>query len=131
MAKRPVTMSAAAASSYVPPNPDRTAFASLGTGSMDFDVTFREWPSRAAMLKTIEMQGRRESSSHDWKDWSRSRYAMAKRTNFDLGICPCKCHCGPSCDHKKCPCQECRIATGRHLPPYLQPGATWKDMPKD
>jgi hypothetical protein len=54
---------------------------------MDFDVTFREWPSRAAMLKTIEMQGRRESSSHDWHDWSKSRYLS--RFLKPAGLPPC------------------------------------------
>jgi hypothetical protein len=107
---RPVTMSAAAAIGYVPPHPDRTAYRNAG-GGMNFDLVFREWPSRAAMVKTIEMQGRRESRNDDWHDWSRSRYA--KRTNFDLGICPCKCHCGPICDHKTCPCAECVEARPR------------------
>ena len=28
-------------------------------------------------------------------------------TNHDLGYCPCRCLCGPKCDHKTCPCKEC------------------------
>lgn len=56
------TMSFAASLEYKPANPDRTA-----KRSMSWDVTFQEWPSRAAMLKTIEMQGKRAFRAGDWK----------------------------------------------------------------
>jgi hypothetical protein len=59
------TMSAAAAFSHVPEHPERTA--RRFHGGMDFDVTFQVWTSRAAMLKTIQMQEKREQRSTDWK----------------------------------------------------------------
>lgn len=37
-------------------------------------------------------------------------------TNHDLGFCPCRCLCGPKCDHRTCPCKECvydRLSRGR------------------
>lgn len=59
------TMSFASACSHIPTHPERTARKN-GTG-MNFDVTFQVWPSKAAMLKTIEMQDKRESRQGDWK----------------------------------------------------------------
>lgn len=41
----------------------RTAYRPFGT----FDTIVQQWPSRAAMLKTIEMQGRRAPNQN--KDW--------------------------------------------------------------
>ena len=58
-------MSFAASLTYKPANIDRTAFRSHS--GMDMDVTFQEWPSRAAMLKTVEMQGRGPSKSTHWR----------------------------------------------------------------
>ena len=34
------------------------------------------------------------------------------QTNHDLGLCPCRCTCGPTCDHAVCPCTECQAARG-------------------
>jgi hypothetical protein len=61
-----VRMSGAAANQYKPPHPERTARRSAG-GLMNFDVIFGEFPNRSAMLKTIEMQQKRERRSTDWK----------------------------------------------------------------
>lgn len=59
------TMTFAAAMTHTPDHPERTARKN-GKG-MNFDVTFQVWPSRAAMLKTIELQEKRESRQDDWK----------------------------------------------------------------
>ncbi len=59
------TMSFAAAMTHTPEYPERTARKN-GKG-MNFDVTFQVWPNRAAMLKTIELQEKRESRQDDWK----------------------------------------------------------------
>lgn len=58
-------MSFAASLTYKPPHPERTARKS-GHG-LDFDVTFKEWPARAAMARTIRMQERREPRNGDWR----------------------------------------------------------------
>ena len=60
------TMSGAAADTHVPEHPERTAKRNH-TGTLDFDVTFQVWPSRAAMLKSIEMQGRSEPRLDHWR----------------------------------------------------------------
>lgn len=57
-----VTMSFADSVKYQPPHPERTA-----RRSISWDVTFQEWPSRAAMEATIRMQGKRAPRSGDWK----------------------------------------------------------------
>lgn len=59
------TMSFAAAQEHKPEHPERTAKKN-GLG-MNFDVTFGVFPNRTAMLKTIELQERRESRGNDWK----------------------------------------------------------------
>jgi hypothetical protein len=59
------TLSFAAAMDHKPEHPDRTARRS-GYGAMNFDVTFQVWPSREALLKTLEMQGKRERQQTDW-----------------------------------------------------------------
>jgi hypothetical protein len=56
---------------HIPAHPDRTAYKS-GTG-MNFDITFKEWPSRGAMLTTVQMQERSDSHLPKWKDWLKSR----------------------------------------------------------
>lgn len=43
-------------------HPERTAKRDSG-----FDVTFREWPTRDAMLRVIEEQGERAPRRDDWK----------------------------------------------------------------
>jgi hypothetical protein len=49
---------------HVPDHPERTA-----VRHSSYDVYYQEWPSRGAMLKTIDMQGRRASHYLDWKEW--------------------------------------------------------------
>ena len=63
---RTYTLSAAAADAHVPEHPERTARRNA-TGFLNFDVVFRVWPNRASMLKTIEMQRRREARQEDWR----------------------------------------------------------------
>lgn len=62
---RHYTMSGAAAFDHKPEHPERTA--RRNHRGLDFDVTFQVWPNRASMLKTIELQGRRESRQDDWR----------------------------------------------------------------
>ncbi len=57
-------LSGADAFRHIPEHPERTA-RKHGFG-LDFDVTFQVWPSRAAMLKTIDMQRRRAHRGDDW-----------------------------------------------------------------
>ena len=59
------TMSFAAAREHKPEHPERTARKN-GLG-MNFDVTFGVFPNRPAMLKTIDLQGKRELRGNDWK----------------------------------------------------------------
>lgn len=70
------TLSAATACEHVPVHPERTAYRN-GVGLLNFDLTFKEWPSRGAMLTAIQMQGRRAPSATDWRDWYTSRYNRA------------------------------------------------------
>ena len=42
-----------------------------------------------------------------WESRCRAARSADAKTNEDLGLCPCKCHCGPGCDHRVCPCEEC------------------------
>lgn len=49
---------------HVPDHPERTA-----CFHSSFDVNYQVWPSRAAMLKTIDMQGKRASHWTDWREW--------------------------------------------------------------
>jgi len=60
-----VKMSLAASLSYKPPHPERTAQRSHP--GLDMDVTFQEWPSRAAMLKTVEMQSKGPTKNTHWR----------------------------------------------------------------
>lgn len=55
-------LSFADAIKHVPEFPERTARKTL-----TWNVKFQVWPSRAAMLKTIEMQGKRAPRSDDWR----------------------------------------------------------------
>lgn len=48
-------------------HPERTAYRVCGCRD-DCGYIFQSWTSRAAMLKSIEMQERREPQSKDWKD---------------------------------------------------------------
>jgi hypothetical protein len=71
------TLSCADSMRHVPEFPDRTAFRS---GLTDFDTRYQVWPSRGAMLKTIEMQGRRApNASRDWVDFQEHLARRAAR----------------------------------------------------
>jgi hypothetical protein len=54
---------------HQPEHPERTARRS-GTG-LDLDVHYQVWPSRAAMLKTVELQGRSAPHPTHWKPCQR------------------------------------------------------------
>ena len=61
MALKTYVLSFADSIKHVPEHPERTAKKALA-----WDVRYQVWPSRAAMLKTVEMQGKRASRSDDW-----------------------------------------------------------------
>jgi hypothetical protein len=71
------TVPFARAREYQPPNPDRTAYR-IGT-DLAGDVTFKEWPSRAAMLRMLDRQAKRASHSSDWHDYTRSHWGESRR----------------------------------------------------
>jgi hypothetical protein len=48
---------------HVPEHPERTA-----KRSSDWDIVYQVWPNRAAMLKTIELQGKRAPHHADWRE---------------------------------------------------------------
>jgi hypothetical protein len=56
------TLSFAESIRHVPEHPDRTAVKSL-----QWDVRYQVWPSRAAMLKTIDMQSRGAPRADHWR----------------------------------------------------------------
>lgn len=64
MALKTYTLSFANSIKHVPEHPERTAMKSL-----DWDIRYQVWPSRAAMLKTIDMQGKRAPHRSDWRAW--------------------------------------------------------------
>ena len=72
------TLAFADAIRHVPKNPERTAYKSGST----MDITYREWPSREAMLASIWMQGRRVARSTDWIDWF--------KCNMAAKLCSCE-----------------------------------------
>ena len=76
------TMSFGQACEHKPEHPERTARKS-GKG-MNFDVTFQVWPSRQAMLKTLEMQGKRDYRAGDWKE-CKSNYIPGRMVK----VCAC------------------------------------------
>lgn len=51
--------------SYVHPHPDRTT--RRAHGGMNFDLTFKIWPSRAMMARAIRKQQMREGHFDDWQ----------------------------------------------------------------
>lgn len=59
------TLSAADSFNHRPEHPERTARRN-NRGVLNFDVTYQVWPNRAAMLKTVSMQEKRESRIDDW-----------------------------------------------------------------
>lgn len=59
------TLSFADSLSHAPAHPDRTGYRAMS--GMNMDVVFQVWPSRAALLKTIEIQSRRAFKATDWK----------------------------------------------------------------
>ena len=55
--------------------PDELPLWSYHTGiSWDSGYTFKKWTNRAAMLKCIEMQGKRSARPTDWKSLLGSRW---------------------------------------------------------
>jgi hypothetical protein len=63
---RKYRLSFAESQSHTPTHPERTA-SKHGAG-MDFDVYYQVWPSRAAMLKSIDMQdAARDVGQRGWK----------------------------------------------------------------
>lgn len=58
---------------FKPPHPERTAVKHVG-GVLDGKVVFQEWPNRQAMLKTIQLQGRREWRNGDWRPYVKPNY---------------------------------------------------------
>lgn len=57
------TMSFAAAIQHTPAHPERTA----RKQERNFDVTFKEWPAREAMARSLRMQEKREPRYDDWR----------------------------------------------------------------
>ncbi len=60
------TLSAADSFTHRPEHPERTARRNC-RGVLNFDVMYQVWPNRAAMLKTISLQDKRESRPDDWR----------------------------------------------------------------
>jgi hypothetical protein len=67
-------MSFAAWTKHAPAKPDRTAYRPARNG--DYDMMVREWPTRLAMLKTIDSERRqddrndvREVLRNEWKPY--------------------------------------------------------------
>ncbi len=58
-------LSGAEAFTHKPDHPERTA-RKEGSG-MDFDVTFKVWPSKEALDVTLRMQDKRAPHPSDWK----------------------------------------------------------------
>lgn len=58
------TLSFADSIAHTPEHPERTAAKALS-----WEVRYQVWPSRAAMLKTIDMQSRRAPRQDDWREW--------------------------------------------------------------
>ena len=71
MAFKTYVLTGAQAAQHVPEHPDRTAkrFAS----GMNFDVTFKVWPSSGALKKTLELQRQREARYDDWHPCQREK----------------------------------------------------------
>ena len=62
MALKTYVLSFADSIKHVPEHPERTAMKSLA-----WDVRYQVWTSRAAMLKTIDMQGRSAPRADHWR----------------------------------------------------------------
>jgi phosphopantetheinyl transferase len=62
MALKTYILSFANSITHVPECPERTAMKSL-----EWDVRYQVWTSRAAMLKTIDMQGRSAPRQDHWR----------------------------------------------------------------
>lgn len=60
-------MSFAQALTHKDKHPDRTASRPAGAAPWYGDVEFRTWTSRAALLTTLDMQGRRPPQPTDWR----------------------------------------------------------------
>lgn len=62
-------LSFAASLTHIPDHPERTARRTPfdPRDPMSMDVEYQVWPNRAAMLKTIEIQGRSEPRPDHWR----------------------------------------------------------------
>jgi hypothetical protein len=63
-------MTFADATKHIPAHPERT-----GYRAGEWDYYFQVWPTRAALLKALDTQGRRPAHRLDWKDWLTSNIA--------------------------------------------------------
>lgn len=68
------TLSFADSIGHTPAHPDRTAY-----HHGEWDVHYQVWTSRAAMLKTIDMQGRSAPHRLHWREW-KPRHAPPPHT---------------------------------------------------
>lgn len=59
------TLTFAQSVGFTHPHPERTARQAHGGFNLDF--TFKVWPSRAALAKSIRMQQMREAHFNDWQ----------------------------------------------------------------
>mgnify|MGYP001558442301 CR=1 FL=1 len=59
------TLSFADSIKHVPEHPERTAKRSQA--GMNFDVVYQVWPSRVAMLKTVDIQARASNKATNWR----------------------------------------------------------------
>ena len=59
------TLSCADAMQHKPEHSERTA--KRYHGGMNFDVTFKVWPNRASLVKTLDMQSKRATQFNDWR----------------------------------------------------------------
>ena len=59
------TLSGADAMQHKPEHAERTA--KRYHGGMNFDVTFKVWPNRASLIKTLDMQSKRANQFNDWR----------------------------------------------------------------
>lgn len=67
---RKVVLSFGAFQDYTPKNPERTGYRNASPRALNFDIVVQEWPNRAALLKSIEMQSRGEPCATHWRDFA-------------------------------------------------------------
>lgn len=67
--KTKYTLSLADSIKHTPEHPERTAIKHAGDGSLNFDVTYQIWPTRALMLRMLDKQGKDHAPKMtDWKE---------------------------------------------------------------